>query len=144
MRKKPVETVNRDVAILVDSAFADQPISSQEMLAQTTAMGYIPERQVDANALKKFTNTFLTHSRLLRNFQTPRVECPLSLWWPSETANENRRGTAIWIERAAKKVTESEIQGSHYSIMRGASVRKLAAEVEAAIECREPRRVNAK
>lgn len=137
MRKKPVETVQRDVAILVDTALGDLPISSTEIMAKTTAMGYVPDRQVDANALNKFTSTFLTHCRLLKNFQPPKVECPLSLWWPSETKNENIKGTAIWSQRAQSTITDSEIEGSHFSIMRGPSVRVLAAEVESAIELSE-------
>ena len=137
MRMKPVETVQRDVAILVDTVLGDLPISSTEIMAKTTAMGYVPERQVDANALNKFTSTFLTHCRLLKNFQPPVVECPLSLWWPSETENENIKGTAIWSQRAQSKITDSAIDGSHFSIMRGPSVRVLATEVESAIELSE-------
>jgi len=137
MRMKPIETVHRDVAILVDTVLGDQPVSSSEIMAKTTAMGYVPDRQVDANALNKFTNTFLTHCRLLKNFRPPQVECPLSLWWPSETENENARGTEIWTQRARSTVSASAIKGSHYSIMRGSSVRKMAAELETAIELSE-------
>lgn len=137
MRKKPAETVQRDVAILVDTALGDLPISSTQIMAKTTAMGYVPDRQVDVYALNKFTSTFLTHCRLLKNFHPPKVECPLSLWWPSETENENIKGTAIWSQRAQSTITNSEIEGSHFSIMRGPSVRVLAAEVESAIELSE-------
>ena len=100
MKRKPVETVQRDVAILVDTCLSDTPVSSTEIMAKTTAMGYVPDHQVDSSVLMKFTNTFLTHCRLLRNFQPPEINCPLSLWWPSETEEENRNGTAIWTERA--------------------------------------------
>ena len=134
MRMKPIETVRRDVAILVDTVLGDSPVSSSEIMAKTTAMGYIPDRQVDANALNKFTSTFLTHCRLLKNFQPPVVECPLSLWWPSETETENTKGTAIWSQRARSTVSVSAIKGSHYSIMRGAPVREMAAELETEIQ----------
>lgn len=137
MRMKPIETVHRDVSTIVDACLADGPVSSTDIMALTTRLGYVPDRQVDANALNKFTNTFLTHSRLLRDFQPPQIECPLSLWWPSETENENTAGSEIWSQCAQSTVTESVIEGSHYSIMRGSPVRALAAELESAIEFSE-------
>ena len=130
---KPIESVNRDVAIIVDACLAEGPVTSAEIMALTTSMGYVPERQVDANALYKFTNTFLTHSRLLRHFRPPQIECPLGLWWPSETTEENAAGTAIWSRLAQAGVSQSAIKGSHYSIMRGSSARTLATEIELAI-----------
>ena len=137
MRMKPVETVHRDIAILVDTVLGDQPVTSSDIMAKTTAMGYVPDRQVDANALHKFTNTFLTHCRLLKNFRPPQVLCPLSLWWPSETENENAAGTEIWSQCAQSTFSASAIKGTHYSIMRGSSVRTLAGELESAIELSE-------
>ena len=135
MRMKPIETVRRDVRILVETCFSlEKIVSPSAVMAQTTAMGYVPDRQVDASALYKFTNTFLTHCRLLKDFEPPQIECPLSLWWPSETETQNVTGTEIWSQRARSMVTSSAIDGSHYSIMRGSSVRALAGEVEAAIE----------
>ena len=133
MRMKPIESVNRDVATIVDACLAEPPVASSEIMALTTEMGYIPDRQVDANVLHKFTSTFLTHSRLLRDFRPPQIECPVSLWWPSETEKENRAGTAIWSQCAQSTLTDSTLNGSHYSIMRGAPVRVLAAEIESAI-----------
>ena len=137
MRMKPIESVHRDVSIIVDACLADGPVSSTDIMALTTKLGYVPDRQVDANALNKFTNTFLTHSRLLRDFRPPQIQCPLSLWWPSETETENTAGSEIWSQCAQSSVTVSAIQGSHYSIMRGSSVRTLAAELESAIEFSE-------
>ena len=43
-------------------------------------------------------------------------------------------GTDIWTQCAHSTVVESAIEGSHFSIMRGSSVRVLAAEVESAME----------
>lgn len=133
MRQKPLATVQKDVSILVNACLADQPITSAEVMAMTTEMGYVPSRQKDAELLMKFTNTFLTHCRLLKNFQPPEINCPLYLWWPSEAAEENESGSKLWVEKANERVTESVIDGSHYSIMRGSAVRVLTAEVEAAI-----------
>lgn len=137
MRMKPIETVNRDIAIIVDACLADGPVSSSDIMELTTKLGYVPDRQADANALNKFTNTFLTHSRLLRYFHPPQIDCPLSLWWPSETEKENATGSEIWAECAQSTVTESVLKGSHYSIMRGSPVRTLAAELESAIQYAE-------
>lgn len=137
MRIKPVETVHRDISVIVDACLADKPVSSKEVMAITTKLGYVPERQIDANALFKFTDTFMTHSQLLRNFQPPQIHCPLSLWWPSETKNENKAGSEIWSQCAQSTVTESVIKGSHYSIMRGSPVRTLADQLESEIELSE-------
>ena len=134
MRLKPIESVNRDVVTIVDACLTDPPAASSEIMALTTKLGYVPDRQVDANALHKFTNTFLTHSRLLRDFRPPQIECPVSLWWPSETEDENRAGTAVWSQCAKSTLTESTLDGSHYSIMRGSPVRVLGSEMESAIE----------
>lgn len=137
MRMKPIEDVRRDVKVLVDTCFAQGqhgPVSPTAVMAKTTAMGYVPDRQLDASALLKFTSTFLTHCRLLGDFQPPRIECPLSLWWPSETEAQNKTGTELWSQVAQSTVTTSAIDGSHYSIMRGSSVRVLAAEIEAAMD----------
>ena len=135
MQMKPIETVRRDVRILVDTCFAHQDsVCPSMIMAKTTAMGYVPDRQFDASALMRFTTTFLTHCHLLKDFQPPPIECPLHLWWPSETEKQNKTGTEIWSQRAQSTVTDSAIDGTHYSIMRGTSVRVLAAEVESAIE----------
>ena len=133
MKKKPLEIVQRDVAILVNSCLGDQPISSTEVMAQTTAMGYVPSRQMETELLKKFTDIFLAHCRLLKDFEPPEIKCPLYLWWPSEASKENQSGAKLWIEKSNSPVSESIIDGSHYSIMRGSAVRVLTAEVEAAI-----------
>ena len=133
MQQKPLETVERDVVTLVDSCMREQPISSEEAMAITTAMGYVPSRQRDSDLLMKFTDTFLTHCRLLKDFEPPEINCPLHLWWPSDAAQESKSGSELWARNALSTVSESIIEGSHYSIMRGRSVRVLAAEVEAAI-----------
>lgn len=132
MRQKPIETVERDVAQLVDFCLGNQ-FSPDKILAKTIAKGYVPERQVDSGVLAKFTSTFLAHSRLLKDFQPPFIDCPLHLWWPSETENENQSGTKIWSGQTTCEVSQSVIEGSHYTIMRGTAVRVLAAEVETAI-----------
>ena len=133
MRQKPLETVQRDVAILVNSCFGDRRISSTQIMAKTTAMGYVPSRQSDSDILMKFTNTFLTHCRLLKDFEPPEINCPLYLWWPSEALAENESGSKLWVQNSNLPATESVIGGSHYSVMRGSAVRTLSAEVDAAI-----------
>ena len=133
MQKKPLATVERDVAILVDSCMGDQPISSEEVMANTTAMGYVPSRKRDSDLLMKFTDTFLTHCRLLKDLEPPEINCPLHLWWPSDAVQESKSGSELWAQKAQSTVSGSIIEGSHYSIMRGRSVRILTAEVEAAI-----------
>lgn len=136
LRMKPIETVRRDVKILVDTCFSlEKIVCPSDILMQTTAMGYVPDRQIDASALLKFTSTFLTHCRLLKDFKPPqKIECPLGLWWPSESEKQNKKGTEIWTQLAQSTVTDSAIDGSHFSIMRGSSVRVLAGEIEAAIQ----------
>ena len=131
--KKPVETVRAEVETLIDEWFQTKQISAEEVMAKIDALGYIPERQADGKFLLKFAETFLVHVRLLNDFEPPKIDFPLHLWWPSETEKENKIGTEIWASRASAGVTESVITGSHYSIMRGAPVRALAAEVESAI-----------
>lgn len=133
MKQKPLETVERDVAILVNLCFVARPVSSVEIMAKTAAMGYVPSRQRDADILMKFTDTFLTHCRLLKDFEPPEINCPLYLWWPSEAADEDGSGSKLWVEKTKSTVSESVIDGSHYSVMRGSAVRVLSAEVEAAI-----------
>lgn len=137
MQQKPLETVERDVAILVDSCMGDQPLSSVEVMANTTAMGYVPNSKRDSELLMKFTNTFLTHCRLLKDFEPPEINCPLYLWWPSEAAEESKSGSQIWAQNAQSTVTQSMIEGSHYSVMRGSSVRILSEELKAAIAYEE-------
>lgn len=134
MKQKPLETVQRDVATLVDACLSDQPASSDEIMARTTAMGYVPDRGSESGVLMRFTNTFIAHCRLLKGFEPPQVNCPLHLWWPSDAGEENSAGSRIWAQHSNDSVTESVIQGSHYSIMRGVAVRTLGAEVKHAIE----------
>ncbi len=131
--QKPLETVKRDVAVLVDSCMNDQPVSSTEVMANTTAMGYVPSGQRDSELLMKFTDTFLTHCRLLKAFEPPEINCPLYLWWPGDAEEESKSGSKLWARKALSTVSESIIEGSHYSVMRGSSVRVLSAELEAAI-----------
>ena len=133
MRQKPIAAVERDVAILVDTILGSD-ITSDAVMAKTIAMGYVPDRQVDSGVLSKFTSTFLAHSRLLKGYEPPQIDCPLHLWWPSETKTENESGTEIWSGLATEGVSASVIEGSHYSIMRGQGVRVLAAEIESAIK----------
>lgn len=133
MKQKPLETVQKDVAILVNFCFDVQHPSPAEVMAKTTAMGYVPSRQMDVNLLMKFTNSFLTHCRLLKDFEPPEINCPLYLWWPSETSKDNESGSKLWRQTSQFAVSESVIDGSHYSIMRGLAVRVLSAEVEASL-----------
>lgn len=133
MKQKPLETVQKDVAILVDACFGDQGIRPTEIMAKTTAMGYVPSRQRDADILMKFTHTFFTHCRMLKDFVPPEINCPLYLWWPSDAAKESESGSKLWAQKSNSTVSESIIEGSHYSVMRGSAVRALSTEVVAAI-----------
>ena len=133
MRQKPLATVQKDVAVLVNSCLNDQQPSPADIMAKTTAMGYVPSRQTDIDLLMKFTNSFLTHCRLLKDFEPPEINCPLYLWWPSEASKDNESGTKLWGQKSKFPVSESVIDGGHYSIMRGLAVRVLSAEVEAAV-----------
>ena len=133
LRQKPLETVQKDVAILVDSCLGKRSTSGADVMANIKVMGYIPSRDRDAQLLMKFANSFLAHCRLLKDFEPPEINCPLYLWWPSEASKENESGAKMWIQKSNLTVSESVIEGSHYSIMRGAAVKVLSAEVEAAI-----------
>jgi len=133
MNPKPLETVQKDVAILVDLCLSGNATSSAEVMVKTEAMGYVPNRKMDAQLLVKFTNGFFAHCRLLKDFEPPEINCPLHLWWPSEASKENEFGARMWIQKSKLTVSETVIEGSHYSIMRGAAVKVLSAEVEAAI-----------
>lgn len=130
--EKPIENVQADVEILVAKFFQMEPVSAHEVLANVKSMGYLPDRQSD-KILLNFSHAFLVHIQLLNDFKVPKIEVPLHLWWPSETEEENQRGATMWSEQAVAGVTQSMISGSHYSMMRGPSVRTLAAEVETAI-----------
>lgn len=133
MQQKPLETVERDVAVLVEAALSNHDISAPTVMAKTVAMGYVPSRKRDSELIMKFTETFLTHCRLLKDFEPPEIDCPLHLWWPGEAKEDSRSGSEIWARKAQSTISESIIDGSHYSIMRGRSVRVLSKEVEAAI-----------
>jgi len=133
LKVAPIDTVERDVATLVDECLGHRQISPEEVMAKTTAMGYVPSQQRESDLLLKFTDAFLTHCRLLDGFEAPEVNCPLRVWWPSESKTENEAGSVIWARKSQSDFSESCVEGDHYSIMRGASVRELAKQVEAAI-----------
>jgi len=141
MHQRPSNLVERDVATLVDMCLSNHSISPHVVMEKTMAMGYFSDQQFETSIIMKFTSTFLTHCSLLKDFRPPPINCPLYLWWPSETKGENEIGTDAWSEFTPDKITESVIGGSHYSIMRGSAVRALASEVESAIEQTEASRV---
>ena len=134
LTEQPIDTVDRDVAILVDACLGSRQISPKEVVARTAAMGYVPSHQLESDMLLKFTDAFLSHCRLMEGFQAPEVDCPLRIWWPSESKRENEAGSLIWASKSQTDFAESCIEGDHYSMMRGASVRELAKQVEAAIK----------
>ena len=134
MKAKPIEIVQKDVTVLVDDCFSDLTISSDAVMKQIDAMGYIPSGSSELAVLSKFARTFLAHCHLLADFQPPRIQCPLYLWWPSESVGENELGTSLWEDHASSAVTESIVKGSHYSIMRGPTVRLLASEIDTALQ----------
>jgi thioesterase domain-containing protein len=133
LKPKPTDTVERDVANLVDACLGSRHISPEEVMSKTAALGYFPSHQRESEMLLKFTDAFLSHCRLMECFVAPKVECPLRVWWPSESKLENEAGSTIWAKKSQTDFAESCIEGDHYSIMRGASVRELAKQVEAAI-----------
>ncbi len=131
---KPIETVQKDVAVLVDACLADKSMSSEDVMDQIDEMGYLPSGSAEVAMLSKFANTFLAHCNLLADFQPPKIDCPLHLWWPSEATSESESGASLWEDHATLGVTESIVEGSHYSIMRGPTVRLLASEIDAVLE----------
>jgi len=134
MKTKPIETVQKDVSVLVDACFEDSSVSSEDVMEQIDAMGYIPSDCPELGMLSKFACTFLAHIRLMADFQPPQIDCHLHLWWPSEAISENELGSSLWEDHARWDVTESIVEGSHYSIMRGPTVRLLASEIDAALD----------
>jgi thioesterase domain-containing protein len=134
IKTKPLETVQRDVAVLVDACLGDSSMSSKEVMSQIDAMGYLPSASSELAILSKFANTFLAHCHLLADFLPPQIDCPLHLWWPSDSISENELGSSLWEDHASFGVTESIVEGSHYSIMRGPTVRLLASEIDAALD----------
>ena len=134
MNTKPLETVQRDVSILIDACLRNPSVSSEEVMSRIDSMGYVPSGSVELGFLTKFTSSFLAHCSLLADFEPPQIDCPLHLWWPSESVDESDLGSSLWENRASSNVIESIVEGSHYSIMRGPTVRQLASEIDAALD----------
>ena len=134
MKEKPIETVQQDVVVLVDACLEDMSMSSEDVMDRIGAMGYLPSGSSELAILSKFASTFMAHCNLLADFNTPEINCPLHLWWPSESVSENELGASLWEDHASQAVSESIVEGSHYSIMRGTTVRLLASEIDAAID----------
>ena len=134
MQEKPIETVQKDVAVLVDACFGDRSMSAQDVMNRIDEMGYLPSGEAEVAMLSRFAHTFFAHCSLLDDFDPPSINCPVHIWWPSEVINESELGSSLWEKRADSEVAESIVEGSHYSIMRGPTVRQLAREIDAVFD----------
>ena len=134
LKQRPLEQVQADVATLVDTCLGDDSMTSENAMALIDEMGYLPKADNDVAFLSKFASTFLAHCHLIRAFRPPMIDCPLHLWWPSESVRTNQLGSSLWKSVAGDIVTESIVKGSHYSIMRGPTIRAVAAEIDTALE----------
>lgn len=134
LKAKPIETLQQDISVLVDACFKNPSVSAEEVMDQIDGMGYLPSDSSEIGILSKFASTFMAHISLMEGFKLPQIACPLHLWWPSESVSASDLGSSLWEENAALEVTESIVEGSHYSIMRGPTVRQLASEIDAALE----------
>lgn len=134
LKAKPMETVQKDISFLADACLGDSSMSSEAVMDQIDEMGYLPSGPTELAILSKFASTFLAHCNLLADFKPPQIDCPLHLWWPSESISESQIGSSLWEDHASSSVTESIVEGSHYSIMRGPTVRQLAREIDAVID----------
>lgn len=61
----------------------------------------------------------------------PRIEVPVTLWWPSDPAPTGDGRLAAWKAQTEGNVVERFIEGSHFSIMQMPTVRKLARQISA-------------
>lgn len=134
MKAKPFETVQKDIAVLVDACMGDSSMSLEDVMGHIDGMGYLPSGSSELAMLSKFASTFLVHCNLLADFTPTQIDCPLHLWWPSESISENELGSSLWEDHVSLGVTESIVEGSHYSIMRGPTARLLASEIDAVID----------
>lgn len=134
LKPKPMETVHRDVSFLAEACLGNPSVSSEEVMDQIDELGYLPSGPSELAILSKFANTFLAHCHLLGDFKPCQIDCPLHLWWPSESISESQLGSSLWEDHASLPITESIVEGSHYSIMRGPTVRQLAREIDAVID----------
>ena len=134
MKVKPFETVQKDIAVLVDACMGDSSMSLEDVMGHIDGMGYLPSGSSELAMLSKFASTFLVHCNLLADFTPTQIDCPLHLWWPSESISENELGSSLWEDHVSLGVTESIVEGSHYSIMRGPTARLLASEIDAVID----------
>ncbi len=134
LKAKPMERVQKDISFLANACLGDSSMSSEAVIDQIDEMGYLPSGSSERAILSKFTSTFLAHCNLLADFTPNPIDCPLHLWWPSESISESELGSSLWADHASSTVTESIVEGSHYSIMRGPTVRQLANEIDAVID----------
>ena len=134
LKAKPMETVKKDISFLADECLGDSSMSSDDVMDRIDEMGYLPSGPSEIAIMSKFTSTFLAHCNLLSDFKPPQIDCALHLWWPSESISESQLGSSLWEDHASLPVTESIVEGSHYSIMRRPTVRQLAREIDAVID----------
>lgn len=132
MNFKPVDVMQRDVTNLVDACLGSDEVLPAEIMEKTTSMGYVPAGGTYAKMLGDFTYKFITHCRLLRGFKPCPIKESLHLWWPSDV-QELENGAAQWSDFAFNEITETTIEGSHYSIMRMPTARMLAKQIDVAL-----------
>lgn len=132
MNFKPQDVMQRDVTKLVDACLDSDEVRPAAIMEKTTSMGYVPAGGTYAKMLGDFTYKFITHCRLLRGFKPCPIKESLHLWWPSDV-QELESGAAKWSDFAFSQVTETTIEGSHYSIMRMPTARMLARQIDVAL-----------
>lgn len=125
----PDSKVETDVKEIVENCFESSEISPVDLMQDLQSRGYTNSENPHANLLCQFIARFLTHCKLLKNFDAGRIEVPMKLWWPTDPASDPISRRRAWQKHAVHEIEEYQLKGSHYSIMRMPTLNKLSGQI---------------
>lgn len=123
----PRENLKSDINAIVDLCLDGIPADG--IADELQARGHTGRSHSDSIKFQNFIVRFTAHCRLIQGFQPSAMDVPVHCWWPSEGDDEHQQRCQCWRDLALSDVSESTIEGSHYSIMKVPCVKKIATEI---------------
>ena len=135
--KMSPEKLKVDIEALADLCLAG--LEPDGIAEELRSRGHTPRSDSDSIKFQSFIVRFTAHCRMIQEFQPSAMEVPIHCWWPTEGNEEHELRCQCWRDLALSGISESTIEGSHYSIMKIPCVKAIASEMSSALAVSEQR-----
>jgi amino acid adenylation domain-containing protein len=94
--------------------------------------GLLPSGAALLPALERQAELATVHEQLLRTYQPPVLDCPITVWWASDRIHAGR--IPDWGLHTHGNVIEESTPGNHFTMLQPPHVNQLAARLRTALD----------